>query len=82
MKHFDFQTQGVCSRSIHLDLTDVNHIVSVTFDGGCHGNLQGIGTLVKGMHKDDVIARLKNIHCGNKLTSCPDQLAQALQQIK
>ena len=48
--------------------------------GGCNGNLQGICSLVRGMKVDDVIARLDGIKCGNKQTSCPDQLAQALKQ--
>lgn len=80
MKHIDYQTQGVCSRCIHLDLTDDNCIASVSFDGGCNGNLQGIGALVKGMHIEEVISRLQGICCGNKNTSCPDQLSKALQQ--
>lgn len=48
--------------------------------GGCNGNLQGICSLVRGMKVDDVIARLDGIKCGNKQTSCPDQLAQALKE--
>lgn len=80
MKHIDYQTQGVCSRCIHLDLTDDDRIASVQFEGGCNGNLQGIGALVKGMTKNEVIARLKGIQCGHKSTSCPDQLAQALMK--
>lgn len=72
MKKYDFIPQGVCSRCIHLD--------NVSFDGGCHGNLQGIAALVHGMHKDEVIKRLQGIRCGNKNTSCPDQLAFALQK--
>ena len=50
--------------------------------GGCSGNLQGIAKLVEGMDVDDVIARLEGIHCGFKSTSCPDQLAKALREIK
>lgn len=50
--------------------------------GGCSGNLQGIAKLVEGMDMDDVIARLEGIHCGFKSTSCPDQLAKALREIK
>lgn len=82
MKHIDYQTQGTCSHCIHLDLTDDGRIASVSFDGGCNGNLQGIGTLVKGMKKEEVIERLQGIRCGNKLTSCPDQLAHCLQSIE
>ena len=54
----------------------------ILFVGGCHGNLQGIGKLVKGMKPEEVISRLKGIKCGAKPTSCPDQLAQALELIQ
>lgn len=82
MKKYDFIPQGVCSRCIHLTLNDDDTVENVTFEGGCNGNLQGIGALVKGMPKEEVIQRLQGIHCGNKLTSCPDQLAEALKQTK
>lgn len=80
MKKYDFIPQGVCSRCIHLTLSDDDIVENVTFEGGCNGNLQGIGALVKGMRKDEVIKRLQGIRCGNKSTSCPDQLAQALKE--
>ena len=51
MKKYDFIPQGVCSRCIHLELTDDDIVVNVSFDGGCHGNLQGIAALVHGMHR-------------------------------
>lgn len=54
----------------------------ISFIGGCNGNLQGIGKLVKGMKPEDVISRLKGIKCGAKPTSCPDQLAKALEMIQ
>ena len=54
-------------------------IDSVSFVGGCNGNLKGISALVKGMKPEDAIARLKGIKCGFKPTSCPDQLARALE---
>ena len=81
MKHIDYIPQGVCSRCIHLTITDDMKIESVSFDGGCSGNLQGISSLVKGMMITDVIARLRGIRCGFKNTSCPDQLCDALEQI-
>ena len=61
---------------------DDDTLGDISFVGGCNGNLQGIGKLVKGMKIDDVIARLKGINCNGKGTSCPDQLAKALEQIK
>ena len=57
-------------------------VEDVQFMGGCHGNLQGIGKLVKGMPIDEVISRLQGIQCGNKPTSCPDQLTHALVAYK
>ena len=76
-----YQPKGVCSSAIDIDVQgDV--IQSVTFTGGCNGNLQGISRLVTGMTVDDAISRLKGIKCGFKSTSCPDQLAQALESLK
>lgn len=75
-----YKTQGVCSSSIDIEMNG-NIIESVKFTGGCNGNLQGIGALVKGMSAQDAISRLKGIRCGFKNTSCPDQLARALESI-
>lgn len=76
-----YQPKGVCSSAIDIEVQD-GIIQSVAFTGGCNGNLQGISSLVKGMDIEDAILRLKGIHCGFKSTSCPDQLAQALEIIK
>lgn len=81
MQHV-YNTQGTCSRQIIIDVNDDGIIEQVTFIGGCNGNTQGISSLVKGMKIDDVITKLKGIKCGFRPTSCPDQLATALQQIK
>jgi uncharacterized protein (TIGR03905 family) len=80
MKHITFQTSGTCSRQIDIDIDDEGRIQNVSFIGGCNGNLQGIGQLVKGMKVEDVKSKLEGIRCGYKNTSCPDQLAQALKQ--
>lgn len=74
----EYITSGTCSRMITLEVEN-GIIKNVEFLGGCHGNTQGIASLVKGMKADDVIARCKGIRCGNKATSCPDQLARALE---
>ena len=73
-----YQPKGVCSTSIDIHL-DNGIIRSVSFTGGCNGNLQGISKLVEGMDAKEAIKRLKGIRCGFKSTSCPDQLAQALE---
>ena len=74
-----YQTVGTCSKQIELELED-GMVRSVRFVGGCHGNLQGISKLVEGMPVQEVVGRLKGIRCGMKPTSCPDQLARALEQ--
>ena len=43
--------------------------------------VKGICSLIRGMKAKEIIARLKGITCGNKPTSCPDQLATALQEM-
>lgn len=75
-----YKTQGVCSSLIDIEMNG-NTIESVKFTGGCNGNLQGIAALVKGMTAGEAISRLKGIRCGFKNTSCPDQLARALESI-
>lgn len=76
---YRYRTKGTCSSAILVDL-DGDTVRSVQFTGGCSGNLQGIGALVRGMKADEVIRRCRGIRCGTKPTSCPDQLAQALLQ--
>lgn len=75
-----YRPKGVCSNTIDVQVED-GIIKSVEFTGGCNGNLQGISRLVAGMKVEDAIDRLKGIKCGFKSTSCPDQLACALQEI-
>lgn len=74
-----YRTSGTCSTMIDFEVEN-GIIQSVKFTGGCNGNLQGISALVKGMAVEDAISRLKGIRCGFKSTSCPDQLARALEQ--
>ncbi len=75
-----YYPKGVCSNAIDIEVED-GIIKSVEFTGGCNGNTQGISRLVSGMEIQDAISRLKGIKCGFKNTSCPDQLACALQEI-
>ena len=77
---YTYTTQGTCSRTIEIEIEN-GTIGDVRFIGGCHGNLQGIGALVRGMKASDVISRLEGIRCATKPTSCPDQLARALKAI-
>ena len=75
-----YQTKGTCSTYIDIEL-DGDVIRSVSFFGGCNGNLQGISKLVEGMKAEEAIKKLKGIKCGFKPTSCPDQLAVALENM-
>lgn len=77
---YTYYTQGTCSSQIDMEVDDQGFLRDVTFYGGCHGNLQGISVLVRGMKASDVISKLQGIRCGYKNTSCPDQLATALRQ--
>lgn len=74
-----YKTRGTCSRAIEYEVTD-GVITDCRFVGGCMGNTQGVAALVKGMKVEEAIGRLKGIQCGSRGTSCPDQLACALQQ--
>ena len=77
-KNIEYATKGTCSRQIKVQITD-GVIDSVQFVGGCNGNTKGISQLVAGMKATDVIARLQGTKCGPRNTSCPDQLAKALE---
>lgn len=74
-----FKTTGVCSREIQFEVEN-NIIKEVQFIQGCPGNTLGVATLVKGMAVEEAISKLKGIDCRGRGTSCPDQLAQALEQ--
>ena len=82
MPHTLYKTQGTCSQLIDVTVDDDGIIQQVFFMGGCDGNLQGICRLITGQKIDDVIPKLNGIRCGDKPTSCPDQLCRALEQLK
>lgn len=81
LKKVTYKTHGTCSKFICISMDDNGEVKEVQFIGGCDGNTKGICSLVRGMKAKEVIARLKGITCGNKPTSCPDQLATALEQM-
>jgi len=80
-KEITYIPEGVCSRQ--MDISVVNDTIrSVIITKGCAGNTQGVSRLIEGMQIDDAISRLEGITCGDKATSCPDQLAKALKSMK
>ena len=74
-----YQPRGVCSRKIDLSIED-GVVKAVNFTGGCSGNTQGVAALCIGRKPEELIPLLKGIRCGMKATSCPDQLANALEK--
>ena len=80
MTKHEYKTSGTCSRKIVFELDDEGCVHNVAFEGGCHGNLQGIGKLVEGMEASEIVKRCEGIKCGFKPTSCPDQLARAMKE--
>lgn len=78
---YTYKPQGVCSTQIVYDIEN-GIIKKLEVYNGCNGNLKGIASLVEGMSIDEVIKKLRGIKCGMKQTSCPDQIARGLEDIK
>lgn len=81
MEKYSYRPSGVCSQEIRF-MIDGNTVKNVTFTGGCNGNTQGLSALIEGMDRDEAIKRLRGIDCRGRGTSCPDQLAIALEESK
>lgn len=79
--HHTYKTKGTCSVKIDFDIND-NKLHNVSYTGGCNGNLKAVSSLIEGEDIDYVISRLKGITCGIRTTSCADQLAKALEEVK
>jgi uncharacterized protein (TIGR03905 family) len=79
-KRLEYKTHGTCSRMVTVEVED-GVVTDCVFTGGCSGNTQGVASLVKGMKVEDAIAKMRGIKCGFKDSSCPDQLARALEEI-
>lgn len=78
MRH-SYKTKNTCSSRIDFDLED-GIVRNIRFHGGCMGNTQGVAVLAEGMRAEEIIDRCKNIQCGFRGTSCPDQLALAIEK--
>ena len=75
----EYSPSGTCSTKVQFELKE-GKVYSVSFEGGCKGNLQALGILVEGMDADELVKKLKGLQCGKKGTSCGDQLAAAVEQ--
>lgn len=75
---YRYRTRGTCSREISFDIED-GVVKNIRFLGGCNGNTKGIAGLAEGMDAQEVIKRLKGLDCNGRGTSCPDQLAIAIE---
>lgn len=78
MFHYDYLTANTCSRVISLDL-DGNAVHNIQFMGGCNGNLKAISLLLEGWTVEEIEKKLSGVLCGNRPTSCSDQLAKAVR---
>ena len=76
---FEYKTKGICSRKIHFDIKD-GKVCSVSFEGGCNGNLKALGILAEGIDAAELVKKLKGLQCEKHSTSCADQLAQAVEK--
>ena len=78
MKH-EYITQGTCATKIHFEINN-GKVRNISFEDGCEGNLKAISILAEGMDVKELAAKLKNVRCGDKPTSCANQLAQAVEK--
>ncbi len=81
LKSIQYRPEGTCCALMNVVL-DGDKIYDVEFIGGCPGNLMGIRQIIKGLTIDEVIEKFQGIRCGSKPTSCPDQLAKCLSEMK
>ena len=79
MTHHNYMTKGTCSRMIEFDLED-GKLHNINFMGGCHGNLKAIGLLLEGADAQEAPDKLRGNTCGNRPTSCADQLSRAIDK--
>lgn len=78
MKQYEYETNGVCAKKIRFTVDDENKLHDVSFEGGCNGNLKAISRLVEGKDASEIAKLLSGNFCGNRSTSCADQLAKAI----
>ena len=79
MVRCEFKPQGVCSTKIEFDL-DGNVIRNISFTRGCNGNLKALSRAVDGKTVEEIESLFRGLTCGEKSTSCSDQLARAVRE--
>ena len=82
MRSVEYRPMGVCSSKMVVECDENDIITKVQVVGGCPGNSLGVSKLCVGQKIDDVIETLEGVRCGMRATSCPDQLAKALKELK
>lgn len=82
MEKYHYKPVGTCSKEMFFTINDSDIVEDIKVIGGCPGNLLGLSKVCKGKKIDEIIELLSGIKCGNKPTSCPDQIAQALIKYK
>lgn len=81
-----YRPQGVCCQFIKARIEEnkenpgLGKVTRVLFIGGCPGNSLALSKVLEGMSVEEVINKIAGVRCGAKETSCPDQLALALQE--
>ena len=77
---YTFRPRGVCSMQIKFEIGDDKKVRNIRFLGGCSGNTQGVAKLAEGRDANELITLLSGTDCGGRGTSCPDQLAKAIEE--
>ena len=76
---FEYKTEGTCSTKIHFDIKE-GKVSNISFENGCNGNLKALAILAEGMEAAELVKKLKGNLCGERKTSCSDQLARAVEK--
>lgn len=79
---YTYVTNGkTCTNSIKVDLDEANCVKDIVFlGGGCQGNLTALKSVLVGKDANWIIEHFKGILCGNRGTSCADQLALCMEE--
>jgi uncharacterized protein (TIGR03905 family) len=79
--YITYKFDGTCCKGMTILIKD-NKINDIEFIGGCIGNLIGVRALVIDMNIAEVIKKFDGLPCGNKSTSCPNEIAKCLKEYR